>query len=305
MTPGEHAPAAFATSVRHRLKAEAARRKRPVNQLEREFVLQRFLARVFANDESPWVLKGGTGLLIRLPDARHSQDLDLLHPSADLPTAVAELRELSRSGEDPFTFTVGTPVAMSGGVEGAKVTVEVTLGASFFHSFPIDVSTALPFIARVEHHRPLPVVEVPAVGPLPSFALFPLADQIADKVCAMYQRYGPSEAPSSRYRDLVDLVLITANFFLEAAETAAALAAESTRRSMTLPTALQTPGGQWRTGYPGTARDTALSRELHDLQAALAAAAECLDPLLDGQMTTGTWNPAERRWQESPATPRT
>lgn len=302
MSSGGLAPAAFATLVRARLKAEAARRKRPVNQLEREFVLQRFLARIFADSESPWVLKGGTGLLIRLPDARHSQDLDLLHPSTDLPTAVGELRELSRRGEDPFTFTVGTPVAMSGGVDAAKVQVEVSLGARSFHRFPIDVSTALPFIARVERHRPLLVVEVPGVGPLPPFALFPLADQIADKVCAMYQRYGSAQAASSRYRDLVDLVLIITHFQVEAAETAAALAAESTRRAMTLPAALQAPGAQWQAGYPATARDTALPRELHDLPAALKAAAVCLDPLLSGQVTTGTWHPAEHRWQEPPAT---
>lgn len=304
MNSDERAPAAFATSVRARLKAEAARRKRPMNQLEREFVLQRFLARVFADSTSPWVLKGGTGLLIRLPDARHSQDLDLLHPSTDLPTAVAELRELSRRGEDPFTFTVGAPVAMSGGVDGAKVQVDVSLGARFFHRFPIDVSTALPFIARVERHRPPPVVEVPGVGPLPPFALFPLADQVADKVCAMYQRYSSTQAASSRYRDLVDLVLIITHFQVDAGETAAALAAESARRTMTLPTTLQTPGAQWQTGYPATARKTALPRDLHDLQTALRAAAVCLDPLLSGQVTTGTWHPAEHRWQEPPATSR-
>ncbi len=297
-------PTAFATSLRDRLKAEAMRRKRPFNQLEREFVLQRFLARIFASSTSPWVLKGGTGLLIRLPDARHSQDLDLLHPSADLPTAVAELREISRHGGDPFTFTVSEPVAMSGGVAGAQVKVQASLGARFFHRFPIDVSTALPLIARVERHRPHPVVEVPGVGPLPLFALFPLADQIADKVCAMYELHGRDAVASSRYRDLVDLVLITTHFGVDAAETAAALAAESTRRTMILPTALKAPGVQWRTGYPAVARDTALPAELWDLSTALDAAGVCLGPLLSGQVVTGTWHPAERRWQELPATSR-
>lgn len=297
MTSSGRAPAAFATSVRDRLKVEAKRRGRPFNELEREFVLQRFLARVFADSASPWVLKGGAGLLIRLPDARYSRDLDLLHPSTDLPTAIAELGQLSRRGEDPFTFTVGTPVAMAGGVTGAQVKVEASLGALSFHRFPIDVSTALPFIARLERHRPPPVVEVPEVGPLPLFTLFPLADQIADKVCAMYQRYGSIQAASSRYRDLVDLVLITTHFQIDAAETAAALSAESTRRATTLPATLQSPGGPWRRGYPSTARKTALPPELWDLSAALQAAGACLDPLLSGQLTSGTWHPAQLQWQ--------
>ncbi|WP_420811603.1 nucleotidyl transferase AbiEii/AbiGii toxin family protein [Nocardia mangyaensis] len=40
------------------------------------------LARVFVDPFGPWILKGGTSLLVRIPGARHSQDLDLLHPDA-------------------------------------------------------------------------------------------------------------------------------------------------------------------------------------------------------------------------------
>ena len=60
-------------------------------------MLQCFLSRVFAAADSPSVLKGGTGLLIRLPGARYSQDLDLLHPSENLEAAIEELKELSES----------------------------------------------------------------------------------------------------------------------------------------------------------------------------------------------------------------
>jgi Nucleotidyl transferase AbiEii toxin, Type IV TA system len=178
--------AAFRASVRDRLKTEAKKCGRPVKELQREFVLQRFLARVFAAADSPWVLKGGTGLLIRLPGARYSQDLDLLHPSEDLETAIEELKELSRGpGGDPFSFVVGDPVKMSGGVAGVKVKVETYLGTSLYCPFPIDLSTELPFVAEVEHRRPRPVLEVPGANPLPEFTLYPLPDQVADKVCAM------------------------------------------------------------------------------------------------------------------------
>jgi Nucleotidyl transferase AbiEii toxin, Type IV TA system len=116
--------AAFRASVRDRLKTEAKKSGRPVKELQREFVLQRFLSRVFAAADSPWVLKGGAGLLIRLPGARYSQDLDLLHPSENLETAIEELKELSRGpGGDPFSFVVRDPVKMSGGVTAVKVNV--------------------------------------------------------------------------------------------------------------------------------------------------------------------------------------
>src|SRR5665811_1942170 len=115
-----------------------------------------------------------------------SQDLDLLHPSEDLETAIEELKELSCGpGGDPFSFVVGDPVKMSGGVAGVKVKVETYLGTSLYCPFPIDLSTELPFVAEVEHRRPRPVLEVPGVDPLPEFTLYPLPDQVADKVCAM------------------------------------------------------------------------------------------------------------------------
>ena len=111
--------AAFRASVRDRLKTEAKKCGRPVKELQREFVLQRFLSRVFAAADSQWVLKGGTGLLIRMPGAWYSQDLDLLHPSENLEAAIEELKELSRrDGGDSFSFVVGEPMRMSGGVAG-------------------------------------------------------------------------------------------------------------------------------------------------------------------------------------------
>lgn len=85
-------------------------------------MLQRFLARVFAASGSPWVLKGGAALLVRLPGARYSQDLDLLHPSQDLDAAITELHELGHgAGGDPFTFVVGSAVRMSGGATGVRI----------------------------------------------------------------------------------------------------------------------------------------------------------------------------------------
>jgi hypothetical protein len=36
----------------------------------------------------------------------------------------------------------------------------------------------------------------------------PLIDHVADKVAATYERYGETRMPSTRYRDLVDLISI-------------------------------------------------------------------------------------------------
>jgi predicted nucleotidyltransferase component of viral defense system len=298
MSMPSRSAAAFRASVRDRLKTEAKKCGRPVKELQREFVLQRFLARVFAAADSPWVLKGGTGLLIRLPGARYSQDLDLLHPSENLEAAIEELKELCHgAGGDPFSFVVGSPVRMSGGVAGVKVKVDTYLGTTLYCPFPIDLSTELPFVAQVERRRPRPVLEVPGIDPLPEFTLYPLPDQVADKVCAMYERHGPTATPSSRFRDLVDLVLIVSNLELDAGQTVQALTAESRRRGLSLPARLETPGPTWVDGYRAVARGTSLVSELHELPAALLAAGACFDPLLARKITTGVWEPQERRWR--------
>ena len=194
MTSPSRSPAAFRVSLRDRLKTQAKQRGRPMNELEREFVLQRFLGRVFANADSPWILKGAAGLLIRLPGARHSRDLDLLHPSKHLDEAIKELAELAgRPGGDPFSFVLGTAVRMEGRVAGAQIKVDAYLGTTRFARFPIDLSTVLHLIARVARRQPRPVVEVPGVDALPEFTLYPLPDQVADKVCAMYEKHGAIE----------------------------------------------------------------------------------------------------------------
>src|SRR6266508_2117250 len=64
---GYDSPEAFRRAVATRLQAEARRRDRPPQQLRREFLFQRFLARVFRVDASPWVLKGGTAMVMRMP----------------------------------------------------------------------------------------------------------------------------------------------------------------------------------------------------------------------------------------------
>lgn len=178
-----------------------------------------------------------------------------------------------------------------------KVKVETYLGTSLYCTFPIDLSTVLPFVAQVEHRRPRPVLEVPGIDPLPEFTLYPLPDQVADKVCAMYERHGRTATPSSRFRDLVDLVLIVSNFELDAAQTIRALTAESRRRDLALPARLETPDPTWLDGYREAVRGTSLLRELHELPAALLAAGACLDPLLARKITTGVWEPQERRWR--------
>jgi hypothetical protein len=77
----------FRVSANAHMKKIAQDSGRPPQEINREFVLQRFLARIFREPDAPWVLKGGTGLLVRLPRARYSDDVDLLYPTNNVDLA--------------------------------------------------------------------------------------------------------------------------------------------------------------------------------------------------------------------------
>lgn len=298
--------AAFRAGVETRLKIEAGANRRPaINDLRRQFVLQRFLARVFADPNTRWVLKGATGLIVRIPGARHSNDIDLVNPQPGVlvDETVADLRELAERAlaGDFLRFDISDPLYGAGQDMGhtvAQVKVTPSIGAAEYAGrFPIDISLNQREAEPVELVRPRPVVDLPGVEPLPAFALYPLAEQVADKLCAMYGRYGrDSDRTSTRYRDLVDLTLVVTHQELDAARTAAALEGEAARRSLELPRRLTAPNDEWQANYSKIAATTILPSSLHILEAALETVAACFEPLLDGTVVKGTWDPGRLQW---------
>ena len=150
-------------------------------------------------------------------------------------------------------------------------------------------------MAQLDRIRPQPVLDLPGTQPLPEFVLYPLPNQVADKLCAMYGRYGASQMPSTRYRDLVDLVLIATTSELDALLTLQALQGETERRGCTLPSTIEDPDPHWRAGYSRIARESRLATALQTLDGALVATGNCLNPILSGT-ATGIWDPATQSW---------
>ncbi len=62
-----------------------------------------------------------------------------------------------------------------------------------------------------------PVLELPGLA-TPPIRLYPVVDHIADKLCATQATYGTNnDLPSSRVRDLVDLVVFARSQDVDAA----------------------------------------------------------------------------------------
>lgn len=177
------------------------------------FYLSRLLLRVFYHGPGNWILKGGQALLVRWPHARHSSDIDLLATDADgLAQAVEQLRAAAALDlDDLIRFEYVSASTDHQDVATTKVKFHAYCGTGKAADVSVDVVTG-----RYPHGQPAskplqsPIdIELGTVNATAS--MWPLEDHVADKIAAMYEVHW-EDRPSSRYRDLVDLIIIACSF---------------------------------------------------------------------------------------------
>lgn len=270
-----------------------------VAERQRQFLYDRFLARVFTHAPDAWVLKGGTALLSRVRDARHSRDVDLSRNAGTLADAVQELRDALATDLDDhvrFVAAASRPIAapLPGPPRRAAARIEITpyVGVRSLHAFGVDIVVGHRPLAAPDLQHPPPVVTVPGMIS-PPYRLYSVADHVADKVCATMELY--AGLPSSRHRDLVDLVIIACTQTVPAAPLAHAIEAERLYRDLPPITAWTSPP-QWATLYAREARAVPHCAGHRTYAAATTLIAHFLDPILTGERTAGTWNPSAHQW---------
>lgn len=208
--PGYENPQALRQALADRLRPLAEESDMELSALLRQFAYDRLLCRVFSTDPERWVLKGATAMLARLEGrARHTLDVDLYRRDGSLADAERALREAAAVDlGDYFRFTLGAAKRMAQGADALRVPVVAFLGAAEFARFHVDLVADLSMTGAAEEHPPLIPVELRGVRRVP-YRVYPIADHIADKVCAMFERHPRADGrteQSTRYRDLVDLV---------------------------------------------------------------------------------------------------
>jgi hypothetical protein len=279
-----------------RLKNLAVTSSFTVAELHWQFAYDRLLARVFsAPDAGRWVLKGGVALLARLDVARHSKIVDLFWQSTmDLDEAEQVLRAAAgRDVGDFFVFEVGSAAPLVGD-KGRRIAVVAGLGGRPFAVFSVDLVAGQSMTAAPEAVPPLVAVDVPGLFRV-DYRVYPLVDHIADKVTACLEthaRSGGAVSVSSRYKDLVDLVLIARTQRPAARDLRRALLSETGRRGIGLPAEFVTPGPLWPAGYEAKAAEVP---RLGRFPAALALVKAMLDPVLAGT-ADGRWDPSTAAW---------
>jgi len=272
----------------------------PTNELIRRVVYDRFLARVFADPTAPWVLKGGTAALARVNDARHSKDVDLLRALGDIDQALAALRTaVEIDVGDHFRFVIGAVRPVGGtapqpDVSGYRVQIDAYCGVSHCESFSVDLVTGSVMTAQPETLVPRTPLEVPGL-PRPTVRLYPVVDHIADKLCATEATY--AGVPSSRARDLVDLVVFARTQHVDGSALHTAIAAERLHRGLPRRDTFTVPAS-WSRTYPPAAAKVPLCAEYPDTTSATALVAQLLEPAMTGAARQHGWDPATSTWSQ-------
>ncbi len=132
--------------------------------------------------------------------------------------------------------------------------------------------------------------------PLVLMAVLPLEIHVAEKLHAYTRRYADGRQASTRVKDLVDLALIASEVRLDATRLEAAIVETFGRRAaQAVPVLVPPPPAEWRLPYRVMATGIGLEPDLNNGH---RLAGRFLDPLLQGEVRSGSWDPSTRRWQE-------
>jgi hypothetical protein len=164
----------------------------------------------------------------------------------------------------------------TGGRRFEQIQLDVAWNDPYLGSEPVQGEDLLSFAGI----KPVTVLSIPA------------EQHIAEKVHAYTRSY--ASGPSSRPKDLVDLVLMALHRRVDAARLRQALQATfTTRNTHPLPPSIPAPPQEWDGPYRRLATEVDISANLAD---AHHIAGALLDPMLADDTTAVTWEPAGRRW---------
>lgn len=200
-------------AVNDRLKAAAASQGVDVNRLRRSLVFQRFLAHL---SDSGLVLKGGYCLEARLPTkARATRDIDFvgrlaLADDGDDVLDGLDYALAARQINDGFSFRPVSARRLRGDEEAARawrISMTAYLANAHFENVVVDLVGQVDEVTGATEEIVVPIpLSLPGMGDVVVRAV-DVYQHAAEKFHA-YSRIYAHDRPSSRVKDLVDLVLL-------------------------------------------------------------------------------------------------
>jgi predicted nucleotidyltransferase component of viral defense system len=287
--------AAFRQALEERLKNEAASTGLGVARLRKRVAFELFLRRLLVVAPDRWVLKGALALNFRLAIAtRSTKDIDLGRDD-DEQAAIADIAAAQQLAlDDYFTFAATRTDELEDTDEFSAVRFHVTaqLAGRTFEQFLIDIGFSDRITWTPDTIHTSQSLSFAGIAPL-ALPAIPIPQHMAEKVHAYTRTYGNSNRPSTRPKDLVDILLIERSATIRADDLRHALQSTFAERArQPLPTALPPPPTTWADPYKRLAGTVNIEP---DLSAASTRAAAFLDPVLASR-ARGQWDTHRGEW---------
>ena len=266
----------------------------------RQALRDRFLCRVFSDPEARFILKGGSGLLARIPDGRATRDIDFATATRESSeSALAAIVGLAGKDMGDFlTFKLDKwteSLDKNGYSRLLKLRFQTFMGHEEKDPVLIDLSLDCGITKPAERITPANRVHVDGLESC-DYLVYPLPDQLADKLCAIMEKQ-TGGWPSSRMKDLVDVVYYATNEAFSLDELAYSIECECARRGMELPECFEAPEA-WARKFAAFAKKSGIPEEHATFEAATSLAAAFFDPALGGSMEqeSSFWDPNSLSW---------
>ena len=266
---------AFLMALSDRLKNKSKDERVDIQRLRRQVAFDRLLVRLFHIEPSPWVLKGGYAMELRVSHPRATKDVDLAVrtgffeiPPFDEVQNMTILKELRTRGSkdlnDFFIFQISEPIMNLEATPygGARFSVEALVDGRLFSKFHLDVGLGDDLIEPVDivigedwlsfaglHTKGIPALSV--------------NQQFAEKLHAYTLPRGGRR--NSRVKDLVDMTLLLKSGKLKKEKVIEAIERTFKRRAThEIPHKLLSPPSEWKEPFSRLARDCELTLNSED-----------------------------------------
>lgn len=268
--PRRYATAAvFRIALEVRLKMTAQTEGIDLQRLRRQVSFDRLLARLFSEQNAPWLLKGGYAMELRIRTARTTKDIDLSLPvdaTSGRKGRVLEHLQTSAARDltDFFVFSIGQPMmGLDAAPEGgARYPVSALLAGRVFTKFHLDVGMGDAAI------QPTELLEgrnwLGFAGIYPSkFVAISKEQQFAEKLHAY--TLPRLEGTNSRVKDVVDMALLLRLGTLDRERLTEAIRTTfALRDTHVLPVVLPEPPPSWNAPYQTLAIECGLAWTLQE-----------------------------------------
>lgn len=294
----------YKTPAALEMAVKEAAKKSPLdtNRAIAGFYFHRLLCRVFSDPKSPFVLKGGQSMLARTVDARATRDIDLLARKTSVEEAVIELRRLasiSLGDFVAFSFDGTEPIKADDEYRsGVKVRFTPSLGGKSLQAVSVDLVVDEVDGLEPETVTPADRLEIDGI-PMFDYRVYRVESALADKLLAMVETH--DGRPSSRVKDLVDVVVYAKSCKIDSRVLAEQIVKESRARNVGLPEHFNVPEAwhaTYKKAYAKMAKQAKIDDTAPDTTSAEEVAARLYAPAFGPIQANDsmTWDPERLDW---------